>query len=425
MSGQPNRAKLTKGYVDRILSGPKDEFHWDTEVKGFGVRVTPLGKLTFIVQGRIIGSESSARMTIGPYGVFTVDQARDEAREHLRAMRKGFDPRELKRVDQAMKVTLQDVADAYFARPGKLKATTTAEMKRHIEKVFTAWKDRPIASITEAEVKKRYRDMATKGLLGAPAPGQANISMTTLRTLINFAARQYKRGDGSPLIQHNPVNVLRDDWIELKPRTRDVGETKVGAVWYALQQARADPFSHDALAGTDLALFLLLTGARRNEGAMLTWDRVNLQEGWWHIPDPKNANPVWLPLSTQAVALLKSRKPVEGNPHVFASRSRAGHIMDTRAPLERISKAAGLTLSAHDLRRTFVSVGVATCDIDLYKMELLTNHVPKGITARHYLQTSRLQYLLPQVQVIGDWMEEQGRIAEAKATGENVVALRA
>ena len=64
--------------------------------------------------------------------------------------------------------------------------------------------------------------------------------------------------------------------------------------------------------------------------------------------------------------------------------------MDTRAPLERISKVAGVTLSAHDLRRTFVSVGVATCGIDLHKIELLTNHVPKGVTAKHYLQTSRL-----------------------------------
>ena len=425
MSSQPNRTKLTKGYVDRIVAGPKDEFHWDTEVKGFGVRITPAGKLTFIVQGRVSGNETSARMTIGSYGVFTVDQARDEAREQLRAMRRGVDPRETKRVDLAMKVTLQEVADAYFARPGKLKATTKAEMKRHIDKVFTAWKDRPIASLTEAEVKKRYRDMATKGLRGAPSPGQANISLTTLRTLINFAARQYKRGDGTPLIQHNPVNVLRDDWIELKPRTRDIDATKVGAVWYALQQAKADPFDDDSLSGTDLALFLLLTGARRNEGAMLTWDRVNLEEGWWHIPDPKNANPVWLPLSSQAVDLLKSRKRVDGNPHVFPSRSKAGHIMDTRSPLQRISAAAGQTLSAHDLRRTFVSVGVATCDIDLYKLELLTNHVPKGITARHYLQTSRLQYLLPQVQTIGDWIEDQGKITEAKATGGNVVTLRA
>ena len=48
--------KLTKGYVDRVKPGPKDEFHWDTEVKGFGLRITPTGKITFIVQGRVEGT---------------------------------------------------------------------------------------------------------------------------------------------------------------------------------------------------------------------------------------------------------------------------------------------------------------------------------------------------------------------------------
>lgn len=89
MTTVPKRAKLTKGYVDKIGPGRKDEFHWDTDVKGFGVRVTPRGKLTFIVQGRVEGTAATPRITIGPYGVFTVDQAREQAREHLRTMRQG------------------------------------------------------------------------------------------------------------------------------------------------------------------------------------------------------------------------------------------------------------------------------------------------------------------------------------------------
>lgn len=419
------RAKFTKGYVDKVRPTSKDDFHWDTDVKGFGLRITPTGKVTFVVQGRVDGSGKEARITIGPYGVFTVDQARDVAREHLRTMRMGVDPRELKKQDEALKVTLREVADAYFARTGKLKASTRSEMERHVSSVFAAWQDKPIASITEADVRKRHREMCEKGLRGKPAPGQAQISLVTLRTLINFANRRYKRGDGSLLIPDNPVHALKDDFVEFMPRTRDIDAKKVGAVWHLLSEARVNARNKDVRAGVDLVRFLLLTGARRNEGAMLTWDRVDLEEGWFHLPDPKNRNPVWMPLSSQAVALLKARKPAESemdaSPFVFPSRSKSGHVMDTRSPLEQISKLVKIHLSAHDLRRTWVSVGVATLGIDLHKIELLTNHVPKGITAKHYLQTQRLQYLLPETQRISDWIEQQAAIA----SGANVVSLHA
>lgn len=108
-------ARLTKSYVERIRPGAKDEMHWDTEVKGFGARMTPSGRLTFIVQGRISGSSApAARLTIGSFGVFTVDQARDVAREHLRMMRMGTDPRDKRREDEASKISLQAVCDRYL-----------------------------------------------------------------------------------------------------------------------------------------------------------------------------------------------------------------------------------------------------------------------------------------------------------------------
>ncbi|MDP1656295.1 MAG: hypothetical protein Q8K91_07500 [Hylemonella sp.] len=68
--------------------------------------------------------------------------------------------------------------------------------------------------------------------------------------------------------------------------------------------------------------------------------------------------------------------------------------------MNNLSEVAGLHLSPHDLRRTFTTIGIANCDIDLFKIELLTNHVPKTVTGRHYLETQQLQYLLPQVQQI-------------------------
>jgi integrase len=427
-----NRAKLTKGYVDRVKPGRKDELHWDTELKGFGLRVCAGGKLTFIVQGRVRGSAKEARLTIGSYGVFTPDQARDVAREHLRSMRLGVDPRDVKRQDEATKVTLRQVADAYFARPGMLKESTKSEMERHVSKMFESWCERPIASITPAECRKRYEELATKGLRGnGPAPTQAAIAMVTLRTLINFAMNEYKQLDGEPIIQHNPVAILKKDLRPSAPRTRHIDRRSIGKFWNLLIEARVAPKNRDALAGIDLVMFLMLTGARRNEGSALTWDRVNINDDdpsdcWWHIPDPKNRNPVWLPLSSQAVAVIKSRKPTKDNPHVFASRSKAGRIMDTRAPLEQLSKKIGMDrLSAHDLRRTFVTTGVKACRLDLAKLELLTNHVPQGITARHYLSTSDLRDFYAEVQAIGDYIEAEARVAQAQATGRNVVSLRA
>ena len=424
--------KLTKTYIDKVKPGPKDEFHWDAEVKGFGLRVTPTGKVTFIVQGRIEGKAALAvRLTIGAFGVFTVDQARDVAREHLRSMRMGVDPRDVRRQNEARQITLRNLADAYFAR-GLLKEATRMEMDRHIETAFAKWKDRAVASITSAECRQLFEKISTEGFRGKPAPAAASLYFTTLRTLCNFAIEEFRLQNGETILTNNPVSILRRDMKPSPPRTRHIDRRQIGQFWNWLADARTTAINADAVTAVDLVKYLALTGARRMEGAALTWDRVHLNDedasdNWWFIPDPKNKNPVTLPLSRQAVAVLKQRpraKDKNGNesPYVFASRSKSGHIMDTRAPLEKFAKAIGMErLSAHDLRRTFVTLGAKACRLDIAKLELLTNHVPQGITARHYLETSDLRDYWQEVQAIGDYVEEQAQIS----AGNNVVQLRA
>ena len=271
------------------------------------------------------------------------------------------------------------------------------------------------------------------------APGSAAFGFTVLRTLINWAKEEYQTSDGKPIIDQNPVVILRQEMAKQagKVRIRHIDRWQIGTFWNLLTTARHDPaFSADRLAGLDLVMFLLLTGTRRNEGAELTWDRVNLDDtdpanNWFHLPDPKNKNPVWLPLSSQAVAVLKARQKANDKAETkskfcFPSRSVSGHIYDTRAPLERFSVAIGMErLSAHDLRRTFVTLGVKACRLDIAKLELLTNHVPQGVTARHYLETSDLRDHHREVQASGDFIEAEAQVAAAKATGANVVQLPA
>jgi len=414
-------AKLTKTFIDKVQP-PAEGYamHWDDSLKGYGLRVTAAGKRVFVAQGRVLGK--AVCFTIGPFGEWTEFEAREKARKVLQGMREGIDPRDVKKADEATRVTLRQVADAYMGRPGKLKDSSKSEIERHVTTTFEAWQHKPIAGITEDDCRKRYNEILTKGLRGkAPAPGQAVQAFSVLRALINFAGRRYKRADGTPLILHNPVAVLKDDWVTLPERKTRIPESKIGPVWSALQQWRDQAYNRDTLASIDLVIFLVLTGARIGEAAALTWDRINLDEGWWHLPDPKNRNPVWLPLSTQAVQLLTTRQRVEGSPFVFSSWGKAGHIKDPRDTMKKVSEVAGTKITPHDLRRTFTTFGVANCGVDLHKIELLTNHVPRGVTAKHYLETSHLQYLKPEVQRIADWIEQQA----AKANGANVVPLRA
>ncbi|MEH6758407.1 MAG: integrase family protein [Parasphingorhabdus sp.] len=417
--------KLTKAFIDRVKPPATEyEVHWDDAVSGYGLRVTPAGKRVFMAMGRVKGKP--VQFTIGNYGVFTEVQARKKAQKVLQQMREGIDPRDTKKENEAANITLRQVADSYFyERPGMLRPTTIVEKERHIEQVFAAWKNKPIASITEADVRKRYTEMATRGLRGkGPAPGQAQISMTTLSVLINYAQRWYKRADGTPFILYNPVAALKGDWPRFKPRTRDIPENRVGAAWNLLTTMREHPKNPDALAGIDLVRFLLLTGCRKTEAASLRWSNVNLDEAWFHLPNNKGDNPVWLPLSSLAVALLKARKPSDddkgASAYCFPSRAKGGYVSDTRAPLERIAKLIDQPISAHDLRRTQIRIGMATLGIDLYKMELLSNHSPQSVTMRHYAQTQKLQYLLPETQQISDWIEQQAAIV----SGSNVVSLQ-
>lgn len=420
--------KITKSYIDRVSPPIKEyKIHWDDRVPGYGLRVSPKGVRSFIAQGRVRGK--AVIVTIGRYGLYTEEQARKKAQSILQQMREGIDPRLAREAEAAEKITLRAVMEAYVNRPGKLKPSSAAEVRRHVEQVFSSWADKPIVAISEDMVRKRHKEMATKGLRGrGPAPGQANGSMTTLRALINFASRQHRRADGAPLFLYNPVEVMRDHWAKLGTRTmRYVERDKIGAVWNALNDARCNPKNTDALAGIDLARFLLLTGARRNEGAALTWDRVHIEDDpakcWWHLPDPKNGREVFLPLSTQAIDLLNLRRKMTNVAFVFPSRSKAGHVLDPRAPMELVSVIAGKRLSCHDLRRTFTNISLRECLIEKFRTDLLTCHVPAqaDVTARNYLDLTKLNWLQPEAQRIADWIEERA----AKAAGADVVALRA
>jgi len=411
--------KLTKSRVEAFpIPAAGQAFYWDDELRGFGVRVTPSGARSYIVQGRVAGK--TRRVTLGAHGRITCDEARKKAKAALVALDDGVDPQVEKKRTESLAVTLRDVAEVYCrerrtSKGGELTARTKADISKHINKAFCDWANNPVANITRDMCSARFSELSAKG------PVQANQAFRILRALLNYARESYRPG-GVPILLENPVSVVsgKKMWNPSVAKNTRIPPEKIGAVWNLLQERRtSDAVLPIGQTGADIIVFILLTGCRWSEAAELTWDCVNLSCGSWHLHDPKNHNPVELPLSSQALAILEARPRIDGNGHVFPARGKDGHIKDARYTMQEVSKVAGLHLSPHDLRRTFIAVGIAN-KIEMWKLKLLTNHISKGdVTIDHYTETSDLRYLSGEAGKIAAWIAHQGEIAAA----DNVVQL--
>lgn len=408
--------KLTKSKVESFpIPADGQSFFWDDELRGFGVRVTPSGARSYIVQGRVRISGKTRRITLGSHGVLTCDEARRKAKGALLDLDDGLDPQVEKQRAKSAIVTLREVAEDYCKnrrtkKGGALTASSKADILKHVNKSFADWANKPIVDITSGMCRDRFEDLSKR------SPAQANQAFRILRALINFS-------DDEENPRFNPVKTLSKKglWNQNKSKSGFIPLEKIGAVWNLLLERRTSPaLLPIAQTGADIILFILLAGCRWSEAAQLTWDCVNLDAGSWHIADPKNHNPVTFPLSSQARAMLTDRPRIVGNNFVFPARGKIGFISEARATMAEVSKVAGLHLSPHDLRRTFIAIGIKL-KIEMWKLKLLTNHISKGdVTLDHYTETSDLRYLADEAEQIAAWIVEQGKISAAG----NVVQLR-
>ncbi len=126
------RMRLTKRAIDAIKPGQKRFDVWDSELPNFGLRVQPDGSKSFFLRYRLrgLGRRSPKRfVTVGAYGVLTLDQARAEARSIFGDVARGQDPvTEHRKAEASAANTLEHIAEQYFAREGK--KLRTADQRR-------------------------------------------------------------------------------------------------------------------------------------------------------------------------------------------------------------------------------------------------------------------------------------------------------
>ena len=83
--------KITKRSVDGVKPGPRDAYLWDSEIKGFALKVTPPGTRTYLFEYKA-ARRRTRRVTIGHHGKITPDQARKRAVQLAAEVELGSDP---------------------------------------------------------------------------------------------------------------------------------------------------------------------------------------------------------------------------------------------------------------------------------------------------------------------------------------------
>jgi integrase len=121
----------------------------------------------------------------------------------------------------------------------------------------------------------------------------------------------------------------------------------------------------------DFITFALLTGFRLGELITLKWESVDFENGYITLADPKGGKTVTIPVSGEALDVLRLRDRL--SEYVFPGED-GGRRFDFKGPWLRVCRAAGISdFRFHDLRHNFASKLVSS-DVNLATVQVLLSH---------------------------------------------------
>ena len=126
------KTKLTVRNVDGLLPEAKDVIVWDTELTGFGLKVTPTGKKVYFLYYRNKWGQQR-RPAIGVHGPMRPEAAREKARQWLAEVAVGRDPSQDVQLIREAPVVM-DLCDRYLSDHAEIhkKATSIRNDRRLI-----------------------------------------------------------------------------------------------------------------------------------------------------------------------------------------------------------------------------------------------------------------------------------------------------
>jgi integrase len=248
----------------------------------------------------------------------------------------------------------------------------------HLQKFFG---DYYLTDITPKSVedyrKKRkteiYKDGRAKG--NPPSNGTLNREVRCLTRLLRWAVERR-------LIPDSPLKGIKM-LPEAPPRVPTLDTETEAHLLSALPEWARLPIK-----------MALLTGARAGEIVQAKWRDINLELGFWTIPDSKNLSPRTVPLNSELIELLK---PLQGLPeaYVVTRNGKPICVHDLTAVFKKTVRRIGRPdLRLHDLRHVFASRLLAN-GASLPEIAALLGHKTLSISARYsHASPERLRALV-------------------------------
>ncbi len=361
--------RITKRAVDAtVADASRESWLWDSELKGFGLRLRPNGAKTYVLEyrpgpgGR---ATQKRRFTIGRHGSpWTPDTARAEARRLLAEVEAGADPMTEKSANRAAP-TVTVLAERFLTEHAfaKRKPATAAQYRRLFEKYILPEIGRmKVADVARRDIMRLHASMSA-------LPYQANRTLALVSTLFTFAERVGARPDGANPARH--VERFREE-----PRERTLSSDELARLGDALDETK------ESLFVVALIKLLVFTGARLGEILTLEWGQIDVERGEARLADSKTGRKT-IHLSLPALEILTDLPRLADNPYVIPGNNPGAHFIGVQRPWQRIRAAAGLEgLRIHDLRHAFASVA-ASSGMALPIIGKLLGHTQAATTQRY------------------------------------------
>ena len=366
------RLKLTQTMAEKAPVSESTRIIFDSDLAGFGLRVTPAGAKSWVVEyrpgagGRGV---SKKRVTLGSLEVLKAEAARSAAKVLLARVRLGRDPagekarlRETPTVAQFVDTFISE--EVSVRRAARTAVGYESDLRRYVVPPIGALR---LTEVKKADVMKLHRR------IGKERPVRANRVIAALSSMYRYAAAAGAIEEGiNPCIgvdrfrEEGKERFLDTGELERLGATLRLAETeglpwstddrKVGAKHLAREENRRHVISPFATAAIRLLLF---TGCRLREILHLRWNEVDFDRGLLLLPTSKTGKKAVI-LSAPALTVLNELPRI--GQYVIAGGTAGNKEEKPRSDLKRpwtkISEHAGLVeVRLHDLRHSFASVG--------------------------------------------------------------------